>query len=59
MLVILMGKSKFIVWLVVNQGIEYTTCYNCRCEANSKKNLTTLIKEVDLILLKFDLKLNY
>ena len=30
-----------------------------RCEANSKKNLTTLIKEVDLILLKFDLKLNY
>ena len=30
-----------------------------RCEANSKKSLTTLIKEVDLILLKFDLKLNY
>ena len=30
-----------------------------RCEANSKKNLTTLIKEVGLILLKFDLKLNY
>ena len=30
-----------------------------RCEANSKENLTTLIKEVDLILLKFDLKLNY
>ena len=30
-----------------------------RCEANSKKNLITLIKEVDLILLKFDLKLNY
>ena len=30
-----------------------------RCEANSKKSLSTLIKEVDLILLKFDLKLNY
>ena len=30
-----------------------------RCEANSKKNLTTLIKEVNLILLKFDLKLSY
>ena len=30
-----------------------------RCEANSKKSLTTLIKEVDLILLKFDLKINY
>jgi phosphomannomutase len=30
-----------------------------RCEANSKKSLITLIKEVDLILLKFDLKLNY
>ena len=30
-----------------------------RCEANSKNNLITLIKEVDLILLKFDLKLNY
>jgi len=30
-----------------------------RCEANSKKSLITLIKEVELILLKFDLKLNY
>ena len=30
-----------------------------RCEANSEKNLVTLIKEVDIILSKFDLKLNY
>ncbi len=30
-----------------------------RCEANSKKNLISLIKEVDFILSKFDLKLNY
>ena len=30
-----------------------------RCEANSEKNLVTLIKEVGIILSKFDLKLNY
>ena len=30
-----------------------------RCEANSKKNLINLTKEVDLILSKFDLKLDY
>ncbi len=30
-----------------------------RCEANSEKYLICLIKEVELILLKFDLKLNY
>ena len=30
-----------------------------RCEANSKKNLITLIKEIDILLSKFDLKLKY
>ena len=30
-----------------------------RCEANSKKNLISLIKEIQLILLKFDLKFKY